>query len=382
MHDAFVGHPVSVDRRNPLKTILICILLSHLLIIPCHAVDGFETIYPEKDISHAKDMLPDEILPFVNNYDIKSGEGIGECLNRIKTHLAANLKNAVMSLWTPMIMIFMVIILCSVIEPLFGAQTKSFPLTLFGCVEILYLTLSDSQTFFNDSISALKSLYDFSTVLLPCLAGTSVLAGASVSAGVKYTAAALFMNLLLNFSNTFLIPLISAYLVFIVGYAVFNQKLLSVLANLIRWGCKTALTVSTILFTAYINVAGLISSAGDLFSVRITKTALQTALPVVGNILSGAADSLVAGATIVRNSVGVFGLLSVFVILLFPFSNLAVRYFFFQIIARLAELFPNRRFSDLLEGIAGAYGMLLGVIGSGFIMIFLTLISFMQIVGG
>lgn len=365
-----------------MKTILICILLSHLLIIPCHAFDGFETIYPENDISHAKDMLPDEILPFVNSYDIKSGEGIKECLNRIMTHLAANLKNAVMSLWTPMITIFMVIILCSVIEPLFGGQTKSFPLTLFGCVEILYLTLSDSQTFFNDSITALKSLYDFSTVLLPCLAGTSVLAGATISSGVKYTAAALFMNLLLNFSNTILIPLISAYLIFVVGYAVFNQKLLSVLANFIRWGCKTALTVSTIIFTAYINVAGLIGSAGDLFSVRITKTALQTALPVVGSILSGAADSIVAGATLVRNSVGVFGLLSVFVILLFPFSNLAVRYLVFQIIARLAELFPNRRFSDLLEGIAGAYGMLLGVIGSGFIMIFLTFISFMQIVGG
>ena len=228
-----------------MKTILICILVSHLLIIPCHAFDGFETIYPENDISHAKDMLPDEILPFVNSYDIKSGEGIKECLNRIKTHLAANLKNAVMSLWTPMITIFMVIILCSVIEPLFGGQTKSFPLTLFGCVEILYLTLSDSQTFFNDSITALKSLYDFSTVLLPCLAGTSVLAGATISSGVKYTAAALFMNLLLNFSNTILIPLISAYLIFVVGYAVFNQKLLSVLANFIRWGCKTALTVST-----------------------------------------------------------------------------------------------------------------------------------------
>ena len=65
-----------------------------------------------------------------------------------------------------------------------------------------------------------------------------------------------------------------------------------------------------------------------------------------------------------------------------PFVNLGVRYFIFLAVARLAELFPNRRFADLLDGIAGAYGMLLGVIGSGFIMIFLTLISFMQIVGG
>jgi stage III sporulation protein AE len=190
------------------------------------------------------------------------------------------------------------------------------------------------------------------------------------------------MNLLLNFSNTFLIPLISVYLIFVVGNTVFEQKLLSVLASFIRWGCKMLLTTATIAFTAYLNVAGLISSTGDIFAERITKTALSSALPVVGSILSDAASSLVAGAAIVRNSIGIFGLLSVAAILLFPFVNLGVRYLLFLAVSRLADLFPNHRFSSLLNGIAGAYGMLLGVIGSGMIMIFLTLISFMQIVGG
>ena len=364
--------------RKLIFTLLICLIASQ----PCYAYEPSDALYPQADITQAKDKLPDELIELIDDYDIQSGQGVGDALQKLKGYLLQALKQELNSMLTPIVSVFMMILFCSIAEPLCMGQAKSLPLLMFGCVEILYLTLSDAQTLFSDGIAALERLYDFSTVLLPCLAGTSVIAGASVSAGVKYTAAALFMNLLLNFSNTVLVPLISVYIVFVIGSTAFDLKIFSVLSKFIRWGCKTTITTVMILFTAYLNVAGLISSTGDMFAVRLTKTALASALPVVGSILSDAASSLVVGAAMVRNSIGVFGLLSVMAILLLPFVNLGLRYLIFLAVARLAELFPNQRFSNLLDGIAGAYGMLLGVIGSGFIMIFMILISFMQIVGG
>ena len=199
---------------------------------------------------------------------------------------------------------------------------------------------------------------------------------------MKYTAASLFMNILLNISDSVLIPAISVYLASFIGNVIFKQKLLGVIAKFIRWGCKTMITASTILFTAYLNIAGLVASTGDLFAVQATKTAITTALPVVGGILSDAASSLVAGASILRSSIGVFGMLSVLGMLTVPFIKLTIRYILYLAVSHLADLFPERRFTELLDGIAGAYGMLLGVIGSGCIMIFLTLFSFMQVMGG
>lgn len=365
-----------------MKKMLLVVLFSMILSCPCYAAEQIDLLYPATDISKAKDKLPEEIKDIVESYNIQNGQGIQAAFEKLKGYFIDTISNSFESVWKPIVMVFMVIIFCSILEPLCNTHTRQFPLLLFGCLEIIHLTLSDSEAFFREGIEAVSSLYDFSTVLLPCLAGTSVAAGATLSAGVKYTAAALFMNILLNFSNTFLIPLISIYLIFVVGNTVFQQKMLSVMANFIRWGCKTALTASTVIFIAYLNIAGLISSAGDIFAVRITKNALAGALPVVGSILSDAAASLVAGAAIVRNSVGIFGMLSVVAILVIPFAKLGLRYFVFLAVARMAELFPNQRFSALLDGIAGAYGMLLGVVGSGFVMIFLTLISFMQIVGG
>lgn len=362
-----------------MRQLLLFLIMVFCLSQPCHGLEDLETLYPDTDIAQAKDFLTYEVREAVEEYNIQNGQGVRASVQKLTEYLKARLTETLNSLRTPFLSIFFVIILCSVLEPLFYGKT--FPLHLFGCLEILRVTLSDSQAFFREAVDAISSLYDFSTILLPCLAGTSVIAGASVSAGVKYTAAALFMNLLLNFSGTFLIPIISVYLISIIGTSVFDRKLLASIADFIRWGCKTTLTATTVIFTAYLNIAGLITGTSDMFAVKLTKTAINSALPVVGSIISGAASSLVAGAAILRNSIGIFGLLSVLGILIAPLIHLLVRYLLFVAAAHLANFFPNRQFFDLLNGIAGAFGMMLGVIGTGFIMVFLTLISFMQIVG-
>lgn len=362
---------------------LLFLLLSVLLLIqPCYAFEHIDDLYPENDILQLRDILSEDLRSLLDKYDIKTGQGVDSVFQGLKTMILQTASDAFQNLWRPALSVLMVIILCCIPEPFLTNDKKAFPLLLFGSVEILYLTLSDAGTFFLEAVDAVKRLYDFSTVLLPCLAGASVAAGASISAGVKYTAAALFMNILLNISGTVLIPIISIYLICVIGNTVFQQRILGGLSDLIRWAAKTVLTWFTVIFTAYLNIAGLITSTGDVFASRITKSTISAVLPVVGNILSNTASSLVAGAAILRNSIGIFGLLSVLGILLIPFVRLGIQYFLFLAVGRLAALFPDRRFSDLLGGIAGAFGMLLGVIGTGFIMIFLTLISFMQIVGG
>ena len=360
---------------------LLCLLVIMVYLTqPCYAANAPYDLYPEYDINRAKDSLPYEIRDAIDEYDIKGGQGLQAAFEKLKMLFLEILKTSKGKLFQPIAHILTVIILCSLLEPIFNG--KVLPLYLFGGVEILCISLSDSQTFFQTAVAAIRSLYDFSTVLLPCLTGASVAAGASVSAGVKYTAAALFMNLLLNFSNTFLVPLISVYLLSVIGSNIFEQRILTVIADFIRWGCKIILTGSTILFTGYLNIAGLITSTGDMLALRMTKSVISGVLPVVGNVISGAASSLVAGAAVLRNSMGIFGLLSVTGILMVPFINLGLRYFLYTAMSKVAMFFPNHRFSSLIEGIAAAYGMMLGVIGAGFIMIFLTIVSFMQIVGG
>lgn len=363
-----------------MKRLIFIVIISAFLAQHCYADYIPDAMYTETEITKAKDTLPHEIRELLEIYNIRNGQGIEESVDALKTYCVGVIQSAIHDLLQPIVSILAMIILCNFLEPLFNG--KHYVLHLFSCIEILYISLSNSKAFFTEAVSAVHSLYDFSTVLLPCLAATSVAAGATVSAGVKYTASALFMNLLLNFSNTVLIPLLSIYLMAVIGSCMFDQKLLSSLAEFIHWGCKSILTISTIAFTTYLNIAGLISGASDMFAMRITKTAISSVLPVVGNIISGASTTLIAGAAILRNSIGVFGLLSVIGILIVPFIHLSLSYFEYVLMYHLSNFFPSCRFSKLIQGVASAYGMLLGVIGTGFIMIFMTFISFMQVLGG
>ena len=152
------------------------------------------------------------------------------------------------------------------------------------------------------------------------------------------------MNVLLNVSNTIMIPIVSVYLVCMIGGCVFEQELLRKVSELICWGCKTVLKGSVVLFVTYLTVTGMISGAGEDLAVRIAKTTISNGLPIVGKLVSDTASTLVAGATLLRNGVGVYGMLVIISILTIPLTSVGVRYFLFKIVSKIAALYPEKRF--------------------------------------
>lgn len=363
--------------------VLFAILFAVLLLdYPCQAVDVQQEIYDSLNLDELEKAVPNELDDMMSGFDIFHGEGIDDVFAYLKDLLSTSFQEQAALIWKPAVHTLLITVICSMMLSVLHGDEHRFPITMAGGAGIVFLTLSDTQSFFQNCVVTVQRLYDFSTVLMPCLAGVSIFTGAGFSAGVKYTAAALVMNILLNFCSNFLVPLITIYLLCVIGHTVFQHRILGSISDFIRWGCITILTGSVVLFTTYLSVAGLIASAGDTLTTRLTKSALSTGLPIVGSIISDTASTLVAGASVLRNGIGLFGVFVVLGILVIPFVSMGVRYIAFKAIGKLSELFPNHRFSDLIRGIAGAYGMMMAVMGTGFVMIFLTIVSLMNLIGG
>ncbi len=363
-----------------MSLILVILLCCTIFCSPCYAAEM--QIAEQIETDTLWEVLPEEVREQLAGYDLTTGTGWEAVWEGLKIKGQEVISCQLRSVWRPAVQVLMIVVLCSMFHAVMPGDKQSLPLLLSGGTGIIALTLSDGRSFFQEGVEAVRTLYDFSTALLPCMAGVSVIAGATVSAGVKYTAAALFMNLLLNFTNGVLIPLVSAYLLCVIGDTMFDQRMMGAVADFIRRLCLTVLTGGVVVFTTYLSAAGLMSGAGDLLATRVTKSALSAGLPIVGGIVSDAASTLVAGAAVLRSGIGVFGMLAVLGILLVPFLSMGVRYLLFKAVGELAKLFPNHRFSGLIQGIANAFGVIMAVLGTGVIMIFLTLISFMQIAGG
>lgn len=108
---------------------------------------------------------------------------------------------------------------------------------------------------------------------------------------------------------------------------------------------------------------------------------MSAALPVVGSIISDAASSIVAGAGLLRGAVGIFGMTAICAVCAAPFAALGLRYLLYKAAAAYAAVLPSGRLSELVGGIGTAYGMLLGLVDCGGIMLFLSVISSVKAVG-
>ena len=254
--------------------------------------------------------------------------------------------------------------------------------SLGGTVAVSAIAISDVHSFLGMGMETLLSLSDFSKALLPTMCAAAASAGAFTSASAKYAATALFMDVLITIATNVIMPLISIYLAAVIANAVLSKDTLANVSKLLKWLCTSALTLLTLAFTSYLGMTGLISGKADEFATKLTKTALGSVLPVVGSIVSDTAETLVAGAGILRNAIGVFGFLAVAAICLTPFLTLGLHYLVYKGTAAFSEALADKRMAELISDVGAAFGMLLALVGAGGIMLFFSLISSMKAVSG
>ena len=97
-------------------------------------------------------------------------------------------------------------------------------------------------------------------------------------------------------------------------------------------------------------------------------------------MVSGAAGTVVAAASMLRAGVGVFGLLSVLAMCAYPFLVLGTHYLVYKAVAMLGSGLADNRLSGLIGGIGTAFGLVLSLVGCGVMMLFLSLVSAMKAV--
>ena len=135
------------------------------------------------------------------------------------------------------------------------------------------------------------------------------------------------------------------------------------------------LSAVTIAFTVYLSIARVVSGAADGAAVKVAKAAISGAVPVVGSILSEASETVMAGAGVLRNTIGVFGTLAVIASVAYPFLQLGIQYLLYKAAAFLAGTVGDRSLCGLIDGLGGAFGLVLGMTGSCALVLLVSILS-------
>ena len=139
-----------------------------------------------------------------------------------------------------------------------------------------------------------------SKVLLPTLAAAEAASGGITAASVRQVAAVFFADVLLTVIERVLLPMVYLYIGTAAAGAVLEGDVMERLGELLKKLTGWVLSGLLTLFTAYLTISGAVAGSADAQAVKLAKTAVSAAVPVVGGILSEAAESVLAGAGLLR----------------------------------------------------------------------------------
>lgn len=354
-----------------MKKLISIITVLLILSSACYA-DGLDT-------ANVEDALPGDIKELTGELD-DAGDAQA-FFDRLWDTVKHKIQDNTGGILKKAVSVVIIAVLCSVLD-IFGSENTPEYVSLCGCAAITLICVSDANSYIALGTKTINDISAFSKILLPAMCTASAACGAISSSAVRYAASALFMDVFISVAQNVIVPFIYAYIAVSIASAAFDNPLLASIAKLFKWVSTSLMTLLSLGFTVYIGVSSAIASGGDKLASKIAKTTISTALPVVGGIISDAASSVVAGAEIIKNTLGAFGMIAVLAFCISPLVIIGLNYLAFKGAAACASALRVSQIGALTQSIGSAFGMLLGLIGCCGVMMFISMISCMRTVVG
>lgn len=328
------------------------------------------------------DKLEREAEGYLGEVDLAAGVDLDEGLKELLDRGRELLPNALRKAGRSGALLLAIVLFCALAEGMTeGSGGTGFPTAaLVGSLAVTTVAVSDLHGLIGMGTEAIDRMETLSKLLLPAMTVTAAAAGTPTAAAARQLATMLFSDLLLTAINRLLLPLVYAYLAVCAANAALGNGGVKRMAELIKWVITSTLTALLLLFVGYLTVSGVIAGSTDAMAIKAAKLAVSGMVPVVGGILSDAAETVLVGAGILKHSVGIVGMLTVLAICLAPFLHLGVHYLIYKLTAALTAMVSDDRVSGLVSLIGGAFGLVLGMTGACAVLLLISAVSAISVV--
>lgn len=325
----------------------------------------------EEELPPAAQLYLDEVTPGTLDFSGNVSEIVSDSFSKSGGYIRAAV--------TLMLKTLLILILCRLVETREHAPT-GHAVTMAGVMALTVCCAADLRTMIGLGKQTMNEMMDFSALLLPVMASAAAASGSTTGAGVLYGITAVSSKILVDFCAQALIPVIYAYLALGVTDSALQdtrlEKLRELLAWLVKWGLKAVMYI----FTGFMAVSGVLSGNVDATALKAAKVTLSGMVPVVGGIISDAAETVLYSAGLLKTAVGTFGMLAVLAVFAAPFIGMGLHYLAFKLTAVFGGIMGSSLCS-FMECITTSMGFLLAMLGSCALMCLISCCCFMRMVG-
>ena len=268
--------------------------------------------------------------------------------------------------------IIVIIIIHSIIKSISdGLENKGIAQITYYVQYILIVTLI--MTNFADVIYMVKAsidnLINFSNCLVPLLMTLILSTGSIASVNVLQPILLFIITFIGNFINGIIIPVTLVATTLSIVSKISDRVQLDRLSKFFKSSVVWILGIILTVFVGLVSLEGTLGSTVDGLTAKTTKAAVSSFIPVVGKILGDAVDTVIGCTTILKNAVGIVGVIVIIGICIMPIIKLVVLMSTYYIGSAICQPIADKKIIDLLSQIGDTFKILLAILCSVSVMI-------------
>lgn len=148
--------------------------------------------------------------------------------------------------------------------------------------------------------------------------------------------------------KNFLYPIFIVILIFTILRNITDtikfEKLNGFLMSTFKWTIGIVFTI----FSGFLSIQGISAGKYDSVSIKATKFAVKSYIPIIGSYVSEGMDFLILGAVLVKNSIGLVGVIILFVTIISPILTIVLYKLALQLCGGILEMSGNQKISTFL----------------------------------
>ena len=341
-------------------TVFICMIICCFTMLPTNIFAETEVEEQPIDDTLLEAISLDEITSFWNNISQEYGDFLPELTEKnlndlIKEHGTISVKSILKGiikflfyelvvngklLGTLMIITIFSVILQSMHTAFENSVVSKIAYFVVYLV-LIYITLNSFYLVFTYAKESIETMSSFMIALLPLLIVLIATFGQVITISFFHPIILFLIHISGVLTSTFIFPLLYLSALLIIVSQLNENFKATYLADLMRTVSLSTLGMFFTIFLGVMSVQGTATAIQDGVALKTTRFITGNFIPVIGRTLTDAADTFLSAAMLLKNAIGIVGLIIIVIIAIFPALKIMVIAFIYKLAAAILQPLGN-----------------------------------------
>ena len=215
---------------------------------------------------------------------------------------------------------------------------------------------------------SIQDIVNFMNLLVPILTTLCLTTGSITTTTIIEPVLILIINIIGNFINNFLVPIVTIIIILSIISNLSDKVQIGKLSKFFKSSVIWILGIILTIFVGVLSLEGTLGSSVDGLTSKTAKAAISNFIPVVGKILSDSVDTVIGSANILKNTVGIIGVIVILSIVILPLIKILILWVYFKLTSAITGIIADKKITNLIEEISDGYKILLAILSSVSVM--------------